>query len=424
VLTLAAQANLRTQSCPRATVASVTWIKRLALLCAASAAAACASPATSALALSKAEVQQRIASALLKSGSSSGALVADLTADEPIYAARADLARVPASVEKLYTTATALGRFGSQARLSTELFSSGSLDENGLLSGDLILRGGGDPSFSSEDIDSLGRSVQRAGIEAISGGVVGDQSRFDLRRGGPASGWSVDGYIGGSLGALVLNRGSGDYANPGLAAASALSKELSSLKITRRKKARTGLTPGGSKRVALLRSPTVRDLIRVTNSASDNFYAEMLVKNLGARFGTSGSTPAGVAVMRSFLKRFGIRPQISDGSGLSRANRTSPREVVALLSAMHSGAQRVAFEDSLAVAGRSGTLAGRMNGSAAAGNCRGKTGTLSDVSGLSGLCVTKNGHIVAFSILMNSVSPQRARSLQDSAVRAIANYSR
>jgi len=168
----------------------------------------------------------------------------------------------------------------------------------------------------------------------------------------------------------------------------------------------------------------VRDLIRVTNSASDNFYAEMLVKNLGARFGTSGSTPAGVAVMRSFLKRFGIRPQISDGSGLSRANRTSPREVVALLSAMHSGAQRVAFEDSLAVAGRSGTLAGRMNGSAAAGNCRGKTGTLSDGSGLSGLCVTKNGHIVAFSILMNSVSPQRARSLQDSAVRAIANYSR
>jgi D-alanyl-D-alanine carboxypeptidase/D-alanyl-D-alanine-endopeptidase (penicillin-binding protein 4) len=127
--------------------------------------------------------------------------------------------------------------------------------------------------------------------------------------------------------------------------------------------------------------------------------------------------------MRSYLKRFGIRPQISDGSGLSRGNRTSPRELVALLTAMHESPQRAAFEDSLAVAGRSGTLAGRMNGSAAEGACRGKTGTLSDVSGLSGLCTAKNGHVIVFSMLMNSVSPASARSLQDRAVKAIANLS-
>ena len=132
---------------------------------------------------------------------------------------------------------------------------------------------------------------------------------------------------------------------------------------------------------------------------------------------------AGAGVMRSFLRRFGLAPQISDGSGLSRANRTSPREVVALLTAMHNDPQRAAFEDSLAVAGRSGTLAGRMNGSAAEGKCRGKTGTLSDVSALSGLCLTKSGHVIVFSILMNGVSPSSARSLQDSAVKAIANYS-
>jgi len=63
-----------------------------------------------------------------------------------------------------------------------------------------------------------------------------------------------------------------------------------------------------------------------------------------------------------------------------------------------------------------------MNVSAAEGACRGKTGTLSDVSGLSGLCNAKNGHVIAFSMLMNSVSPASARSLQDSAVKAIANY--
>ena len=380
-------------------------------------------PATPALALTKAAVQKRIASALLKSGASSGALVTDLTAGEPLYAARADLARVPASTEKLYTTATALGRFGPSARLSTELLTSGTIDANGLLSGDLILRGGGDPTFSSEDIDSLGRAVQRAGIEKLSGGVVGDESRFDKRRGGPASGWSVDGYIGGSLGGLVLNRGSGDYANPGLAAANALSQELRSLKITRGVAARTGKAPSGAERISLLRSPTVSDLIAMTNIPSDNFLAEMLVKNLGARFAGAGTTSAGAGVMRSFLRRFGLAPQISDGSGLSRANRTSPREVVELLTAMHNDPQHQTFEDSLAVAGRSGTLAGRMNGSAAEGNCRGKTGTLSDVSGLSGLCVTESGHVIVFSILMNGVSPSSARTLQDSAVKAIANYS-
>ena len=401
----------------------VTWIKRFALLCAVLAAVGSVSPATSALAFSKAEVQKRIASALLHSGSSSGALVTDLTAAETLYAARADLARVPASNEKLYTTATALGRFGPSARLSTELLTSGTIDASGLLSGDLILRGGGDPTFSSEDIDSLGRAVQHAGIEKIAGGVVGDESRFDTRRGGPASGWSVDGYIGGSLGALVLNRGSGDYGNPGLAAASALSHELRSLKITRGVAARTGTAPSGAKRISLLRSPTVGDLIALTNIPSDNFLAEMLTKNLGARFGGAGTTSAGAAVMRAFLARLGLRPQISDGSGLSRGNRTSPRQVVALLTAMHNDPQHQTFENSLAVAGRSGTLAGRMNGSAAAGVCRGKTGTLSDVSGLSGLCLAKNGHVIVFSMLMNSVSPDRARELQDSAVKAIANYS-
>ena len=400
----------------------MSWIKRTARCCAAVAAFALLVPVTPALALTKAAVQERIGAALLQSGSSSGALVTDLTTKELLYAARADLARVPASVEKLYTTATALGRFGPLARLSTELVISGTIDDNGVLAGNVILRGGGDPTFSNTDIKTFGHAVKKAGIERISGGVVGDESLFDKRRGGPASGWRIDGYIGGSLGALVLNRGAGDHRAPGLAAARALQTELTSLKIPSGVPARTGPTPRAPKRVLLLYSPPIRDLIALTNIPSDNFLAEMLIKNLGARFGGAGTTRAGAGVMRSFLKRFGVTPQISDGSGLSRANRTSPRQVVKLLTEMHNGSQRAAFEDSLAVAGRSGTLAGRMRGSAAEGACRGKTGTLSDVSSLSGLCLTKNRHVVVFSILMNEVSPSRARSLQDSAVRAIANY--
>ncbi len=404
-----------------ATVPVVTWTKRTALLCAAFAAAAAAGPVGAAQAITKATMQKKIASALLHAGASSGALVNDLTGNETLYAARADLARVPASVEKLYTTSTALGRFGAKARFTTVLLRSGPIDQAGRLYGDLILRGGGDPTLSSSDITALAAAASKAGIKRIDGAVVGDETAFDKRRGGPASGWSVDGYIGGSLGALVVNRGAG--ANPGLTGARALARALRRLAITSTRATRTGATPATATPLKTVRSPAVSELIAMTNVPSDNFLAEMLIKNLGARFGGAGSTTAGAGVVRSYLRRFGLRPQISDGSGLSRRNRTSPRQVVGLLAAIHNSPLQSVFEDSLAVAGRSGTLARRMNGSAAEGACRGKTGTLSDVSGLAGVCRAANGHIIVFSILMNSVSPASARRLQDRAVEAIARYS-
>ena len=80
-----------------------------------------------------------------------------------------------------------------------------------------------------------------------------------------------------------------------------------------------------------------------------------------------------------------------------------------------------AFEDSLPVAGREGTLADRMRGTAAEGNCAAKTGSLSDVSALSGYC-NAGGHTIAFSVLNNSVSVDAARRAQDAIAAAIARY--
>jgi D-alanyl-D-alanine carboxypeptidase/D-alanyl-D-alanine-endopeptidase (penicillin-binding protein 4) len=81
-----------------------------------------------------------------------------------------------------------------------------------------------------------------------------------------------------------------------------------------------------------------------------------------------------------------------------------------------------AFERSLAVAGQSGTLASRMRGTRAAGNCRAKTGTLSDVSTLAGTCRSASGHTIAFALLMNAIAPARGRVLQDSIARSLARY--
>ena len=155
------------------------------------------------------------------------------------------------------------------------------------------------------------------------------------------------------------------------------------------------------------------------NQPSDNFMAEMLVKVLGSQFGGAGSTAAGTRVIREELSELEIEPSVVDGSGLSRGDRTSPRDVVTLLGEHGADA---AFTGSLAVAGRTGTIASRMRGTPAQDRCRAKTGTLHDVSALAGYCTTAGGNQVAFAFLMNYVSPWNARVLQDRMAVALAKY--
>ena len=157
----------------------------------------------------------------------------------------------------------------------------------------------------------------------------------------------------------------------------------------------------------------------MTNQPSDNFFAEMLTKTLGAIKGGLGTTRSGLTVSKAELSKLGVRAIRVDGSGLGRGNRTSARSVVKLLSAL---ATNKAFTDSLAVAGRSGTIANRMRGTTAAGRCRAKTGTLSDVSALAGYCTTRTDRTLAFAMLMNGVDVGRARARQDTIVSALAGW--
>jgi D-alanyl-D-alanine carboxypeptidase/D-alanyl-D-alanine-endopeptidase (penicillin-binding protein 4) len=167
-------------------------------------------------------------------------------------------------------------------------------------------------------------------------------------------------------------------------------------------------------------SAPISTLIRLTNQPSDNFYAEMLTKVHGAIKLSLGTTASGLKAAASALARLGVRPTRVDGSGLSRGNRTSARTVERLLAAL---AANKAFVDSLAVAGKSGTLASRMGGTPAAGRCRGKTGTLSNVIGLAGFCTTQQGRTIAFAMLMNSLdSVSAARHSQDQIVKALATW--
>ena len=379
-------------------------------------------PAGAATAISAPTLQAKLAREMRHAGGFSGAYVRDLDSERTLFAAKADAPRAPASVEKLYTTASALMRFGPDATLPTTVAGRGFLDPDGVWRGDLYLRGGGDPTLGPDDLQRLSRALGAAGILRVDGAVLGDESRFDLLRGSFDTGGAYDRDIGGVLSALALNRGFSKDGRPAAQAARQFAKVLRADGIRVEGASGAGTAPAGTQKLAGVASPPMRDLIRLTNVPSDNFLAEMLLKDLGAEFADAGTTAAGAGVVRIQLAALGVTPQVVDGSGLSRADRTTPRQVVRLLGAMHGQDVAGAFEGSLAVAGRTGTIRRRMRGTAAQDRCKGKTGTLIGVSALAGLCESAGGHTIAFAMLMNRTNVARAHGVQDRVAAAIARY--
>ncbi len=408
-------------------------------------------------------------------GPASSVVVRDLGTGAELFARRPDRRLVPASNQKLYVTAGALLELGPDARLRTEVRvgPEAAVGADGVVRGDLELVGGGDPSLGDAGLLELAAEVEGRGVTRITGGIVADEDLFDLRRGSVDSGWAPDFNLGGSLGALVWAHGRTGAGGPGVQAASRLQTLLRARGIRAGRTARAATAaararaaqapavpvpvvpppagpsapasptpdPGGAvgdvgedvadalappeeTLLADAQSPPLAALAAATNVPSDNFYAEMLVKVLGARNGAAGTTRAGIGVLRSALRtRFGIAPRLSDGSGLSRGNRTSARELVTLLAAMPATPAGPAFSASLARPGRSGTLRRRMRGTAAAGRCPSKTGTLRGVSALAGYCITASGRTLAFAVLSNGIYPAAAKRIEDRMLPVIASYS-
>jgi serine-type D-Ala-D-Ala carboxypeptidase/endopeptidase (penicillin-binding protein 4) len=375
-----------------------------------------------------------------QAGSYSGAYVVDLSTGQVLYQRNANTGRLPASVEKLYTTTTALQRFGPNATLPTSILGQGGL-QGTTYTGTLYLRGGGDPTFGSASFDQanygtgatmqqlVANFVRTTGVRSFQGNVVADETLFDSERGTPATGGQPSVEVEGDLGALAYDRGwesaAGDtyFPHPAAAAGQQLVAALRSagVKLPRRTAVTAGATPAGAATLASVASPSISTLIALTNTPSDNFFAEMLLKDIGARFGGVGTTAAGVRVVQAQMAQsFSIHPRLDDGSGLSRYDLTTPVQVVTLLRAMAGDPQ---FTASLAVAGETGTLQDEMQGTYAQGRCRGKTGTLHDVSNVVGYCHARDGHTLAFAFLMNGIYPDYAHPIQDRMQVAVANYS-
>jgi D-alanyl-D-alanine carboxypeptidase/D-alanyl-D-alanine-endopeptidase (penicillin-binding protein 4) len=375
----------------------------------------------------RAELAGLLRHELAVAGPASGAYVYDLTTGREVFSERAGIGRPPASVEKLYTSVALLTRLGPGAHLHTSVLGTGSLGPGGVWDGDLYLRGGGDPTLASPAFQHIYQNgygallpelvsrLHAAGIRRVSGSVIGDGSRYSAALGGPTTKYGPDlGDLGGELGGLTFNHGASGgiakgAATPGAYAAAQFALALHAAGIEAVPAAATARTPAHARVLASVSSPPLSELLRLMNVPSDDFYAEMLTEELGARFGATGSIPDGTHVIADALATYGIHPTVEDGSGLSREDRSSPREVVELLRAMAADQTLgPVLSASLPLVGVNGTTRRIAKHTVAQGRCVAKTGTLDLVTNLAGYCNAAGHQQVAFAIFDDGPPNQTA----------------
>jgi len=419
---------------------------------------------------------------------------------------------IPASNLKILTSACALELLGPEHRLQTDFLSQNRWRQDGLLEGDLILKGFGDPTLTDLEsvelwrtvpradkayglphglevtLESIVRKLRRLGLREIGGDILIDDSFFESKR--VADGWMTDDepwFYGAQIGALSVNENIltvtvnssprvGDPAIVRTAPATSYVRVTSDTTTVERGTAASlvftrsrgqneiivkGSIPHGHRRIVkfmtvedpglytgyvlrevlgksgitvsglvkrrkvdnnmqlLLRncSAPLSSIVHYLNKTSDNFYAEMLLKAMGAVAEKDGSWEGGLKAIRSFLMRQGIRRayRIADGSGLSRYNLLTPRTLTRVLRNARNNSH---FVDSLPIAGVDkgyGTLWRRMKDTVAAGNLRAKTGTVEGVSTLSGYVSSLDRKELVFSVMVNGIvrDAKMGKNLQD-----------
>jgi D-alanyl-D-alanine carboxypeptidase/D-alanyl-D-alanine-endopeptidase (penicillin-binding protein 4) len=363
----------------------------LALLaaCAATALAAGAAPATT----SKPPLATKLAKALAVphvKARLSGAVAVDLASGQTVFLRHPTLSLVPASNAKLAVAYAALAILGPDHRIETTVYGEGR-QTGSTWQGDLVLKGYGDPTLTRGDLRALARQVRALGIRRVTGRIEADESYFDSRRTGPA--WRSYYYVNESppLSALAVDRARfRGYVShdPARAAGTLFRLALRGAGVAVPPRVVGGAADPVATPLASTLSPPLARVVAFMNRKSDNFTAELLLKQLGAVDGQAGTSAEGAesvlqALSDAAVPLGGVR--IVDGSGLSPRNRLTAASVIGILVAAWSDpAMRPAFVRSLAVAGVNGTLEHRLERPPARGAVLAKTGTLRESSALSG----------------------------------------
>jgi D-alanyl-D-alanine carboxypeptidase/D-alanyl-D-alanine-endopeptidase (penicillin-binding protein 4) len=329
--------------------------------------------------------------------------------------------RPPASNEKLLLSMVLLDRLGPGRTIVTEARADGQIAD-GVLHGDLWLVGHGDPEIAPQDLRALAEQVRALGIRRIVGGVAAATGPFS--RDWWAPGWKdyfPAIYIPRPTGLTFDGNESPSGVNiddPELRAAKAMTGRLRALDIVVRDPATMGAKPGGTTRIAATRSEPLAGILRRMNVKSSNFRAEVLGKWLAASTGRPATIAAGAATVCGWIERRDQDFTCHDGSGLSYDNRSSSAGIVSLLWFADDQDWARTLRESLAKPGI-GTLGhpNRMMGL----TVRAKTGTLTDVSALSGWVRSElDDRWIAFSVLSSHFDDATAKGIEDEIVELIA----
>lgn len=436
-----------------------------------------------------------------------GIQIVSLQTGEVLYDRNSEKLFHPASNMKLLTTATALSRLGPTFRFKTVLRADTSALADSTISGNIYLKGSGNPDLTSDDLRWMVQQLKYKGVRQITGNLICDDSYFDDLSWGQGWMWDdVSAWYWAPISALTANDNCvtvhvkpaahlGDslivqiepstsfmtIENLGTTVDSLDTNRIEQFKVERKWRppenkvvVEGGLPVQGRERsyvidvvdaplyagtlfsellasegidlagtvekgnlpdtsVVLVThlSPPLAEVVLNTNKISDNLSAENLLKTIAAEVrGTPGTARTGISEIYRFFQAFGVDSttfRLADGSGVSRYNLISPAQIVELLKAMHSDFRvQAEFQTSLPIAGKDGTIDNRMQGTAAEGKLRAKTGSLSGVSTLSGYTTTADGERLAFSIMMEHfVAPARKiRDIQDRIGALISAFSR
>jgi D-alanyl-D-alanine carboxypeptidase/D-alanyl-D-alanine-endopeptidase (penicillin-binding protein 4) len=346
----------------------------------------------------------------------------------------ADLPVIPASTQKVVVAATALDVLGDDHTYTTQVVAA-QQPVDGVVEGDLVVVGGGDPVLASDwyptsnlerrpvfhhtSFDELADRVAAAGVQQITGSVVGDGSRYDDEFYAPGWGNGVAGLEAGPYDALLVNdaRVLGEDRradDPNSAAAREFTRLLRDRGIVVAGAAAAGSAEslGEPVEIASIESAPLPSIVEEMLTNSDNNTAELVVKEVGfdASSGTAGTRQAGLDRMSEQLAAWDVDTTdlvLADGSGLSLDNRLT---CSALLSVLQRSGPNLTIGAALPVAGESGTLSDVFGGHPVAGRLQGKTGSLNNppfnadppaVKALAGYLPVDGGGAVEYALILN-----------------------
>jgi len=338
---------------------------------------------------------------------------------------------IPASITKLITAAVAIDVLGVNYDFKTIAYTDDTDIKDGVINGNLYLKGFGDPDLNSSDLNYLAKQIAEKNITEITGNIIYDESYLDDKHFGIANYYSGDTHQNywPYVSAINLNKNPGNF-DPASTAGNLLSEDLAALNVKLNGIVIAGVTPSAAKEIATI-SHALYDVISHMNKESDNHSAITVFKVVGAKFKTPpGTIEKGEDAVVDFLTAIGSPRntfEIVEGSGLSRFNTVNSDLYIRLLKYMYDDVKTFDFfYNSLSIAGRDGTLRNRMIGTEAEKNIHAKTGTLNSVSSLSGYAVSRDNELLIFYIAMNGFgsSANQVRYRQDLICEILCGFSR